>query len=375
MGVNINRLKSEVTVFQSKYSKLKSTASIHDGGNSITVDDGGGSLTVDGNVTIQEPLSIDDNGGSITIDDGGSSITVDGNVTVQEPLSVDDNGGSLTVDANYATFKSTASIHDGGNSITVDDGGSSLTVDGTVSANQSGVWNINTVTSITNDVNISDGGNSITVDATDLDIRNLSMVQDNVSVYQTSASNLNAQIVGNVAHGINDAGNPVKIGSKAIDTDPSQAEGNNAPVEVIENERVNAWFDRSGRLITGVECRYELLTEIDQTYNDVTTTDTSNAYECWMYRYCTLMFSLESANTPTDFLIEVEVTADGTNWHKLTNDALGDLRYDDTAVSTQIHEAYTFPICAYKIRVKVTATGTDASNTFTLDNTALYLRN
>ena len=43
----------------------------------------------------------------------------------------------------------------------------SVTVDGTVAATQSGVWNIGTVTTltgITNDVNIADGGNSITVD-------------------------------------------------------------------------------------------------------------------------------------------------------------------------------------------------------------------
>jgi hypothetical protein len=92
------------------------------------------------------------------------------------------------------------------NPVSIDDNGSSITVDGTVAATQSGTWNINTVTSITNDVNIADGGNSITVDdggltlsiddggssitvdgsvtvtATDLDIRDLSASQDNVAI-------------------------------------------------------------------------------------------------------------------------------------------------------------------------------------------------
>jgi len=70
-------------------------------------------------------------------------------------------------------------------SVTIDDGGSSITVDGTVAATQSGVWNIGTVTTltgITNDVNIADGGNSITVDAIDLDIRDLAHATDSVSI-------------------------------------------------------------------------------------------------------------------------------------------------------------------------------------------------
>lgn len=224
-------------------------------------------------------------------------------------------------------------------------------------------------------VSIDDGGSSITVDATNLDIRNLTSLQDSIQVSQSTASNLNAQVVGDASHDAVDSGKPIKIGGKAIDSDPSQAEGDNAPTEVAENDRVNTWIDRSGRVMTGVESRYELLTEIDQTYNDTVTTDTSNAYECWMYRECTLMFSLQSSGTPTRFKFEIEVSPDGTNWYKLMNDFLGILEYEDTATSTQIHKALSFTICAYKIRVKVTATGTTASDTFTLDNTALFMRN
>lgn len=89
---------------------------------------------------------------------------------------------SITNDVNIA---------DGGNSITVDDGGVSLTVDGTVAATQSGAW---TIDSITNAVTIQDGGGSITVDgtvgisgsvvvtATDLDVRDLTHVSDSVKI-------------------------------------------------------------------------------------------------------------------------------------------------------------------------------------------------
>lgn len=83
----------------------------------------------------------------------------------------DANTVLTTTDGDYSAIAvaddGAVHVDDGGNSLTVDDGGSSLTIDGTVSATQSGIWNIGTVstlTSITNDVSIDDGGNSITVD-------------------------------------------------------------------------------------------------------------------------------------------------------------------------------------------------------------------
>jgi len=74
--------------------------------------------------------------------------------TITNDVSIDDGGNSITVD-------------DGGTTLSVDDAGGSLTVDGTVSATQSGTWNIGTLTTLTSitnpvDVNLSDGaGTSI----------------------------------------------------------------------------------------------------------------------------------------------------------------------------------------------------------------------
>lgn len=67
-------------------------------------------------------------------------------------------GQALSIDGSgYITAKVNGSV-------TVVDGGGSLTVDGTVSATQSGTWDIGTVGSITNVVAINDNGGSITVD-------------------------------------------------------------------------------------------------------------------------------------------------------------------------------------------------------------------
>ena len=117
------------------------------------------------------------------------------------------------------------------------------------------------------------------------------------------------------------------------------------------------------------------LTALNQTYYDDPTTDVSAAVTCHQYRQATLAYELDKANTPTDILFEVEVSLDGTNYTKLMNDFLGDLRYDDTAVGAGIEESVTFPIACQKIRVRVTCTGTDATNTFTVANCVIYLRN
>lgn len=61
-----------------------------------------------------------------------------------------------------------------------------------------------------------------------------------VQVSQATASNLNAQAVGDVAHDSADAGNPVKVGAKAVSAEPTA---------VTANDRVNLIADLVGKLI------------------------------------------------------------------------------------------------------------------------------
>lgn len=58
---------------------------------------------------------------------------------------------------------------------------------------------------------------------------------------QGTAANLNAQIQGNVASGVADAGNPIKEGGSAL-------AGTSVPGAVATGQRVNAWFDLNGSL-------------------------------------------------------------------------------------------------------------------------------
>lgn len=205
-------------------------------------------LPVSGTVSVSEPVSIDDNGGSITVDGpltdaqlratavpvsgtvttGGltdaqlraTAVPVSGTVSVSEPVSVDDNGGSLTVDGTVAVSNFPASQP-------VTDNGSSLTVDAPLGTPvgvrlSDGTSGLGTTAGR---LHVDDGGASLTVDGT-------------VTVQDGGTALLHQ---GDVANDGVDAGNPVKIGG--------QARIGSFPTAVAQGDRVNATFDKYGRML------------------------------------------------------------------------------------------------------------------------------
>lgn len=210
-------------------------------------------------------------------------------------------------------------------------------------------------------VNIQDGGNSITIDGS-------------VTATQSTASSFNAQVVGEIAHDSADSGNPIKIGGKAIDMTPD-TDAEQGPADVAANDRANALFDLKGRLVESVNARYNVLDNVSTTYNNTTTTATSTGIVCWQYRKGSLAFTLAKANTPTEIQFTLQGSNDGTNYFDVQNDFLGAFIYDDVVAGTGPSHLLMFDIAYQKIRLKVTATGTTASATFTVSNASLYLRN
>lgn len=100
------------------------------------------------------------------------------------------------------------------------------------------------------------------------------------------------------------------------------------------------------------------------TFNDETTTYTSDSFNSTDYEEMAIHLSKTVSGTPTDIKIQVEVSPDASNWYELENDFWGDFRYEDTA-GDQNESVYS--TCPFQhIRIKATATGTDASNTFTI---------
>lgn len=200
-----------------------------DGDRTIPIVDASGRLWVNASGAA---VPVTDNGGDLSIDDGGNSITVD-----NAALSV--TGGGAEASALRVTI-----ADDSTGLLSVDDGGSSLTVDNAaLSVTGGGVeasaLRVTIASDSTGLVSVDDGGSSLTVDATNLDIRDLTSASDSVAVLQATASSLNAQVVGAVAHDAADSGNPIKVGHKAI------AHGSN-PTAVAANDRTDWYANRHG---------------------------------------------------------------------------------------------------------------------------------
>lgn len=172
-------------------------------GTDVALVTAGGLLQVDASGVA---VPVTDNAGSLTIDNAALSVTGGGleatalRVTVASDstglLSVDDNAGSLTVD------NAALSVTGGGLEATA------LRV--TLASDSTGL------------LSVDDNAGSLTVD-------------------QATASNLNAQVVGAVAHDAADSGNPVKIGGRADTT---------FQAAVADADRVDALFDVYGQLRT-----------------------------------------------------------------------------------------------------------------------------
>lgn len=115
---------------------------------------------------------------------------------------------------------------------------------------------------------------------------------------------------------------------------------------------------------------------INTTYDDSTVTATSAAIDVDGYRMGTLGFDLAKNGAPTDFQIEVlESVDDSTSFPKLMNGPLGSWFYDDAAVGASGRSiALTFPVCGDAIKIKTTATGTNLTLNFSMDNASLKLR-
>lgn len=185
------------------------------------------------------------------------------------------------------------------------------------------------------------------------------------------------EVYGTADHDVADADAPVKVGGKATDNEPLTT-GTQAPAEVAEGDRVDAWYDLSGRAMHGVEAMWSSLSNINHNYTGGTCQSSSGWVDCWPYRECSIAFDLDKTSTPTDIVFSVEVCPSGSGPIVQLNSPgwLQDWRYDDTSVGTAgIDEMVTFPIAAYKARLTVDVTGTDSTKIFTVSSASIYLRN
>jgi hypothetical protein len=175
---------------------------------------------------------------------------------------------------------------------------------------------------------------------------------------------------GNVAHDAADSGNPVKIGGKATTSEPAAVSAN--------NDRVDAYFDDKGYQHVKsrpVEDAGTTPTNINTTYNNTTTSATSaDITKQAGTRTMLILFTLAKANTPTDIEFFIDAK-DGSNYFPMKTGILAKWIYDDGFAGTTPSLCVEVPAPPTStFRMRAVATGTDATNTFTVSNLKIFQR-
>ena len=107
------------------------------------------------------------------------------------------------------------------------------------------------------------------------------------------------------------------------------------------------------------------LTPVDDiTFDADPTSYTSAEIDCAGYRKFLLRIILAVANAPTNIKINVQFSHAGTTYENYVRGPFGSLMYEDTAGAKA--ECIEGEVLAPKMKINVIATGTDATNTFTL---------
>ena len=118
------------------------------------------------------------------------------------------------------------------------------------------------------------------------------------------------------------------------------------------------------------------LQSINTTYNNVTTSASSQGIETPRGRNFLFSYRLQSSGTPTRLRISVEFkrSAD-SNWYELDESFFSRVEHEATEVaSSGKRYCITGPAVGEMIRITVSSTGTSASNTFTMSEGALAFK-
>jgi hypothetical protein len=311
-------------------------------GHNVTVDNAAGASAV----------NIQDGGNSITVDDGGSSLTVDGTVTVNQPVDVK---GEV---AEGAAISGTDPVIFAGKDIS----GNAL-VPTMLTAAGLGVFGVLPVDAAGNTIDISSSGEYyVQAFSTDQTVANA-----DYAVIDASGNQL---VVGNVAHDAVDSGNPVKIGGKAVSDVYAET-------SVAEDDRTNANFSLIGQqhvLNYGYVSGAVAQTALEDTYDNVTTTASGADIEPDGFRTGVVLIDLESANTPTRIQILLEIKSSSGTYHEPGSGYWQAVEWEDTLLTSGFEPHINFKVPETSFRFSVTATGTDASNTFTINDFEVHMR-
>ncbi|RLF35612.1 MAG: hypothetical protein DRM99_04290 [Thermoplasmata archaeon] len=113
-----------------------------------------------------------------------------------------------------------------------------------------------------------------------------------------------------------------------------------------------------------VHSEAKCITLVDNiTFNDEITEYISESVDVRDYNRFVLCVDKSATGSPGNLIVQVQVSPDGESWYDLLSGPFADLRWEATAGDQ--HEAVSEDCAFCYMRVKVSATGTTATDTFT----------
>lgn len=383
------------------------------GASAVNIQDGGNSITVDGTIAATQSGTWNVNNVSGTVSLPTGAATAANQSTEITSLQIMDDwdesdrakvnpivgqagvqGGSGTVSANTqrVVLATDVGLPTGSNTI------------GTVTAQQSTAANLNAQVSGSG-ANLSAPGNPVSVAfqdliggvrvmpntfnfgganyqlvlAPDLALQFLSYNSDGSmncrtgspngtlasAVYLATDANRNQRLVGSVDHDATDSGSPIKIGGRT-----TSLTGEQTAVSVA-GDRADAYFDTKGYQHVKTNAHRLAITTLHSavTFNNVTTASNSSSVDLTRYRYAKMFFVLTKAGSPTSISLIPQFSPDGgTTWCDYRDWEWSDLIYSSAQIP--LNECLALNAAGGALgsnfRLRATASGTTAINTFTL---------
>lgn len=177
-------------------------------------------------------------------------------------------------------------------------------------------------------------------------------------------------VVGQVAHGSTNSGNPVVTGAEAI-ADPASISA------VTAGQATKLYSDLSGLLFNrNLSFNKVITTELnalETTYNNVTTTVSSSDIVSKGFRKCQLGFTGAFAGTPTSVFVYVETKFPSGTYRQREDGFIGQWAYTRAILTAKPEVCCEFDINCEEFRITIDTTGTTVSNTFTLSNVEIVL--
>lgn len=367
----------------------------------VAVSSVGGTVTVTGTVSVTEPVTVDGTvavssvGGTVTVAgavtatcagdvandgvDSGKPVKFGGRASTATPIAVgvgDRVNAWFDLNGRQRTVAEGAIAHDSANTQNpLIGGGQASTAEPTAVQNadavrayfdENGYQRVKVQGNVAHDA--ADAGGPLKIGAKASTAEPTAVANnDRVDAYYDENGYARNKVQGNVAHDATDSGGPVKVGGIGDDALPSAVSAN--------GDRVNAAFDRNGRQrVKNYRQEAEAdISAIDATYDDSPTSNNSADVTITGYRTATLMFTLAESGAATYVQFKIQAK-DGSNYFDLDNGFLQMLRFSVANIGGGISRAVKIPLpdCD-TIRVRVETSGTTASDTITVSNSALYL--